>query len=350
MKKLLCQIVICVLICTAAGNPMVSAQQQRPAEASTGMRIVVLEGEDAVNLVQQKTAVRPLVEVRDSNNLPVAGATVLFTIVRTGGRSAVSFANGQSAVTVTTDAAGRAASSPLQATGNGAVRIDVRATYRGQVATATVSQTNFATAADASRAGRTVTGSIAALAGVVATGAAASSSGRPPSNGRAAGAGTGAGGAGDAGGTAARTGGTAGVTGAAASSTGSQTSNGGTVGVITGAVASSSGRKLSNITMQLVDQRGMVVSTTVTTRNGEFTIPPASYDTYTLQCVDRNKVIGTASVTLKSATESIKITCASDTAAPFWKKPGMLAGLAAAAAAVGATAVVAATGDASGSR
>ena len=43
---------------------------QAPAQS---LRIVVLEGEGAVNIIQQKTAVRPLVEVRDSNNLPVPG-------------------------------------------------------------------------------------------------------------------------------------------------------------------------------------------------------------------------------------------------------------------------------------
>src|SRR5262245_5762890 len=154
-----------------------SAQQaQRPAQASKGLRIVVLEGEDAVNIVQQKTAVRPQVEVRDSNDLPVAGATVQFTIARTGGSSAASFANGQNIVTVTTNAAGRAASGPLQAVGSGAVRIDVQASFQGQVATASVSQTNFATAAEAAKAGKTPTsagggGASASSAGRGAVGA-----------------------------------------------------------------------------------------------------------------------------------------------------------------------------------
>jgi hypothetical protein len=158
---------------------IVSAQQpQRPADASKGLRIVVLEGEDAVNIVQQKTAVRPVVEVRDSNNLPVAGVTVQFTIARSGGGAAASFANGQSVVTVTTDAVGRAATSPLQAIGNGAVRINVQATYQGQVATATVSQTNFASAAEAARAGRTPTPSTGGGAGTGAgAGGAAGGSG-----------------------------------------------------------------------------------------------------------------------------------------------------------------------------
>ena len=369
MKKLLCQMVICVLICVPAGNLRAEAQTQ----VSKGLRIVVIEGEDAVNIVQQKTAVRPLVEVRDSNNLPVAGATVLFTLFRTGGNAAASFANGQSAVTVTTDAVGRAASSPLQAIGTGAVRIDVQATYQGQVATTTINQTNFATPADAAKAGRTPT----QAAGAAAAGAAAGAVAAGGRAGGAAGRGAGAGGAGAAGGAAAAGTG-AGARGAAAAGAvagavaaggrageaagrgagaggaggagGTAAGTAGTVGVITGAVASSSGRRLSNVTMQLLNQSGVVVASAVTARNGEFTIPPAGYDTYTLQCVANNKVIGTASVTLKTATEAVKITCASDAAPPFWKKSTVLTGLAAAAAALGATAIVASSGDASGSR
>ena len=348
MKKLLCQMVICVLICVPAGNLRAEAQTQ----VSKGLRIVVIEGEDAVNIVQQKTAVRPLVEVRDSNNLPVAGATVLFTLFRTGGNAAASFANGQSAVTVTTDAVGRAASSPLQAIGTGAVRIDVQATYQGQVATTTINQTNFATPADAAKAGRTPT----QAAGAAAAGAAAGAVAAGGRAGGAAGRGAGAGGAGAAGGAAtagtgvgARGAAAAGVVGAGGAG-GTAAGTAGTVGVITGAVASSSGRRLSNVTMQLLNQSGTVVASAVSARNGEFTIPPAGYDTYTLQCVANNKVIGTASVTLKTATEAVKITCASDTPPPFWKKSTVLTGLAAAAAALGATAIVASSGDASGSR
>lgn len=121
-------------------------------------------------------------------------------------------------------------------------------------------------------------------------------------------------------------------------------------GVISGSVSSSSGRSLSGITMQLVDARGTVVGQTVTSRDGDFTFPAVGYDTYTLQCVDRNKVIGTSSVILKAATEAVKMTCTSDVAAVFWKKPAVLAGLVAAAAAISTAAVVSTTSDASGSR
>ena len=44
------------------------------------LRIVVLEGEDNVNIIGQGTAVPTVVEVRDRNDLPVSGASVLFLL------------------------------------------------------------------------------------------------------------------------------------------------------------------------------------------------------------------------------------------------------------------------------
>ena len=139
------------------------------APAPSALRIVVLEGEDAVNIVQQKTAVRPLVEVRDRNNLPVAGATVTFTI---GGGQPAAFAGGLQTLTVTTNAAGQAAASGLSALGSGACGIQVQAESQGQLATASISQTNFATTAAAAQAGGAsgVVGSAVGAAGGAAGG------------------------------------------------------------------------------------------------------------------------------------------------------------------------------------
>jgi hypothetical protein len=141
------RLVVAVLILSAV------VHAQAPAAA---LRIVVLEGEDAVNVIQQKTAVRPLVEVRDRNNLPVAGATVTFTIG--GGGSTAAFAGGVPTLTVTTNAAGQAAAGGLNALGSGAFQIQVQAAYQGQIATAAISQTNFATAAAAAQAGSAASG------------------------------------------------------------------------------------------------------------------------------------------------------------------------------------------------
>ena len=101
--------------------------------------------------------------------------------------------------------------------------------------------------------------------------------------------------------------------------------------------------------MQLVDAQGAPVDKPVTTsRDGAFSFPAVSYQTYTLQCLQDGKVLGTSSVTLTAATQSVKMTCASDVPAAWWKKTGVLTGLL--AAAVGTAAVVATQGDASGSR
>jgi hypothetical protein len=141
--------------------------------SAANLRIVVLEGEDAVNVIQQKTAVRPLVEVRDRNNVPVAGASVTFTV---GSGQPAAFAGGAQTLTVTTNASGQAAATGFSATGPGAVQIQVQAAHQGQIATAAISQPNFATAAAAAAAGATA-GAGAAAGGASSTGAAAGAAG-----------------------------------------------------------------------------------------------------------------------------------------------------------------------------
>ena len=118
----------------------IAAASGQPAPA---LRIVVIQGEDAVNIIQQKTAVAPVVEIRDRNNLPVAGATVTFTI----GGNAASFAGGVQTITVATNAVGQAAAVAINPIASGAVQIQVAAAFQGQAAAATIVQTNVLTAA-----------------------------------------------------------------------------------------------------------------------------------------------------------------------------------------------------------
>lgn len=139
-------IAVASVIAVLAHGPAIRSQTPAPG----GLRIIVLAGEDAVNIVQQKTAVRPLVEVRDRNDLPVAGVTVTFTIGR--GQPAA-FAGGVQTLTVTTNGAGQAEAAGFNVLGAGSVQIRVQAAYQGLIASAAISQTNFATAAAASRAG-----------------------------------------------------------------------------------------------------------------------------------------------------------------------------------------------------
>ena len=138
---------------------------QQPAG---NLRIAVIAGEGAVNIIQQKTAVAPIVEVRDRNNLPVAGATVTFSV----GGSGASFGTG-STLTVVTNAAGQATAAGLTPTAAGALQINVTAAFQGQVASAAIAQTNFATAAQAAAAA----GSSSGASGATAAGAGAGGGG-----------------------------------------------------------------------------------------------------------------------------------------------------------------------------
>ena len=156
-----------------------------------GLRIVVLEGEDGVNIIGQGTAVPTVVEVRDRNDLPVSGASVLF-LLGEGGTATLNA--GLSQVAVTTNALGQAAVT-VNPLASGAVQLQVSAAFQGQTATAAIVQSNVVTAA--------------------ATGGAA----------------------GGAAGTAGAGGGTGGgATGAAAGGTGGGLGTGGVVGVVAGSV------------------------------------------------------------------------------------------------------------------
>ena len=151
--------------------------QNAPGQAA--LKIVVLDGEGAVNIIQQKTATAPVIEVRDQNDLPVAGAAVRFGI--RSGRAAF---GGARTLSVTTDAAGRAVATGFAPTGSGALQITATATFQGQAAAVTIAQTTVTTVAQAaavSGAGTTAgagagggglsTTTIGVIAGAVAGGA-----------------------------------------------------------------------------------------------------------------------------------------------------------------------------------
>src|SRR6266567_1810762 len=61
---------------------------QEPAKAATSvpspLKIAVLEGDNAVNSIPLNQSVTPIVEVRDENEFPVEGATVVFTLPASG--------------------------------------------------------------------------------------------------------------------------------------------------------------------------------------------------------------------------------------------------------------------------
>jgi hypothetical protein len=165
----MCNALMAVVSALALVSSTAAAQQPTTA---AGLKIVVIEGEDAVNIIQQKTAVAPVVEVRDRNNLPVSGVAVTFSI---GGQGA-SF-GGASTLTVVTNAAGQATAAGLTPTATGALQISATASFQGQTAVATIVQSNVMTAAEVAGAGGAAGGSGAGGGGGAGGGAAGGGAG-----------------------------------------------------------------------------------------------------------------------------------------------------------------------------
>lgn len=168
----LCLVVFSALQRVAHAEHLLNATPERQdvvaAPDPTDLKILVITGEDGINIVKKKTAVQPVVEVRDSNNSPVSGAIVNFT-TPSGNPSAV-FSNGGRTLSLTTDIQGRAAISGMQPVGTGQFQIRVSASLSGRVvATTNIVQTNFATVAAAASSGAVA--STGAASGGLSTGA-----------------------------------------------------------------------------------------------------------------------------------------------------------------------------------
>jgi hypothetical protein len=161
--------VVVVLAFALGSQQTISAVQD---DQASRLHIVVVEGEDAINIVQQRTAVAPVVEVRDRNGQPVSGAVVRFAITK--GRGTFS---GARALTVTTNAAGRAAVSGLAPTGAGTLQISATAAFQGQTAVATIVQTNVMTVAQAAAVAAPVGGTSGGAGGSAAAGGGAGGGG-----------------------------------------------------------------------------------------------------------------------------------------------------------------------------
>jgi hypothetical protein len=136
---------ICLAVLGAATGwqPAALGAQQTQApkpESEPELKIVILEGEEGVNIIKKKTAVRPVVEVRDKNNAPVAGAAVVFLLPQSGPGG--TFATGGKMMTVVTDSSGRATSGVIQPSGTGQFKIQVTASHQGRSASSSIAQTN----------------------------------------------------------------------------------------------------------------------------------------------------------------------------------------------------------------
>ena len=114
------------------------------------LSVVVVTGEGAIHNIIRQVVVEPIVEVRDEQGRPVAGATVLFSSPESG--PSVSFLDGSRRMTVRTDESGRArARGMVPNIQEGAYMIEVTATMAGLRANGSIAQTNAVPAQTAAK-------------------------------------------------------------------------------------------------------------------------------------------------------------------------------------------------------
>jgi hypothetical protein len=156
------------------------AQESNPGEGEKPkLKIVILEGDGAINNLRQRVSREPVIQVVDENNKPVAGAMVMFTLPDYG--AGASFANGAKTLLAYTNAEGKAIATGLKANAAaGKFSISVNASYHGSVASGSIAQSNAAAAAAGAGAGaaagtgisKTLIAVLAVVGGAAAVGAA----------------------------------------------------------------------------------------------------------------------------------------------------------------------------------
>lgn len=111
-----------------------------------GLSITILDGDEAMNNIRQRTAREPIVQVEDENHKPVAGAAVIFLLPNDGAGG--TFPGGSHTLTTVTDSKGQAVARGLKPNHTaGRYQIKVQASHNGQSGQATISQVNVLAAA-----------------------------------------------------------------------------------------------------------------------------------------------------------------------------------------------------------
>jgi hypothetical protein len=131
-RQSLSVVVVCLLTMPAAA--------QQPS-ALQRLRIIPLEGHNAINYLSLRTGTAPVVEVRDENDRPVEGAIVTFKLPASG--AGATFQNGQTTYTATTDFRGQAGSSEYTPNRTpGRFTVEITATEQDRTARFLMVQTN----------------------------------------------------------------------------------------------------------------------------------------------------------------------------------------------------------------
>ena len=156
-----CSIVLSSLL---ALSPALSAQQPGPAPE---LKIIVLEGDGAINNIREHTAKDPVIRVENDDGQAITGASVTFTLPGFGAGGF--FPGGLTTLSTVTDRDGLAAGRGLRPNNiAGQFQIRVTASYRGKSVIAQIKQTNVAPVAARSSRNRKI-----AIFGIAAAGAVA---------------------------------------------------------------------------------------------------------------------------------------------------------------------------------
>jgi hypothetical protein len=137
-------IVLCLVVASAYGDD---------AFRSTGLKIVLVEGQGAINLVNQKMERRFTIRVEEKYGAPGKGIPVTFTLPASGAGG--QFTQGRRVLNVTTDANGYAVARGYRPNGTaGQYSIEVSAATPQGTVTAFIPQTNAIAAEDGGRSHR----------------------------------------------------------------------------------------------------------------------------------------------------------------------------------------------------
>jgi hypothetical protein len=157
---------VSILLCFSFTHVSAYAQD---SPSGPELKITIIDGDEAINNIRQRTAREPIVQVDDENNRPVAGAAVVFQLPNDGAGG--TFTGGAKSLSVMTDANGRAVARGLRPNNvAGRYQIRVTATSQGRTGRTVLQQTNVnaAGAASAGFSARLITFLAVSVAVVVA--------------------------------------------------------------------------------------------------------------------------------------------------------------------------------------
>jgi hypothetical protein len=142
-RRLLALALVLFLLRTPQLFAQVAGIAASQAGSPMALHIVILDGDDALNNIRQRTAREPIVQVEDENHKPVAAAVVLFTI-HNGPKGAGGTFAGVTTLAVVTGLDGQAIAKGLTPNAvKGSYTISVQATAGAVTTAAVITQTNI---------------------------------------------------------------------------------------------------------------------------------------------------------------------------------------------------------------